>query len=204
MTWTGPWTRRNDPTPDPGYNLADCLRANVLLKAGRPEAALGLVTRIPTERRFRPRERAHRGAQRARPGRAGASEERLRPRSSARWLPRPRPQLMTPFLMVGPALVPLLQERLREGTAHPELIPRMLQRIAAGSTASVNEWGESLTEREHAILRYLATNMSNAEIAETEFISLNTAKTHIAHIYRKLGVSSRRAAIHRAGELGLI
>ena len=53
------------------------------------------------------------------------------------------------------------------------------------------------------ILQYLATNLTNAEIAEAEFISLHTAKTHIAHIYQKLGVSSRRAAIRRAAELEL-
>lgn len=191
------------PDNGPGYNLADCLRANVLLKAGLPEAALGLVTRIPAERRFAHVNvlievlSSHALDALGRRGEARAALERALAAAAPS-------QLMTPFLMVGPTLVPLLQERLREGTAHPELIPRMLQRIAAGSTASVNEWGESLTEREHAILRYLATNMSNSEIAETEFISLNTAKTHIAHIYRKLGVSSRRAAIHRAGELGLI
>lgn len=68
----------------------------------------------------------------------------------------------------------------------------------------VNDFGDSLTERELAILRYLATNLSNAEIAEAEFISVNTAKTHIAHVYRKLGVSSRRAAVGRAAELGLV
>ena len=53
------------------------------------------------------------------------------------------------------------------------------------------------------ILRYLATNLTNAEIADAEFISVHTAKTHIAHIYRKLGVSSRRSAIRRAAELDL-
>ena len=50
------------------------------------------------------------------------------------------------------------------------------------------------------ILQYLTTNLTNAEIAEAEYISLHTAKTHIAHIYQKLGVSSRRAAIRRAAE----
>lgn len=63
---------------------------------------------------------------------------------------------------------------------------------------------ETLTEREQAILRYLATSLSIAEIADAEFVSVNTAKTHMAHIYRKLGVSGRRAAVRRAGELGLI
>ncbi len=63
---------------------------------------------------------------------------------------------------------------------------------------------EKLTQREQGILRYLATDLSHAEIAEAEFISVNTVKTHTAHVYQKLGVVNRRAAVRRSAELGLL
>jgi len=106
--------------------------------------------------------------------------------------------------VIGPTLGPLLRDHLRTGTAHPEVVIGVQDRLAASGTSAVNEWGESLTVREQTILRYLATNLSNAEIAEAEFITLNTAKTHLAHIYRKLGVSNRRGAVRAAADLGLI
>ena len=63
---------------------------------------------------------------------------------------------------------------------------------------------EPLSEREQAILRYLPTMMSNQEIAGELFVSVNTVKTHVKSIYRKLEVSSRREAVARARQLRLI
>ena len=74
----------------------------------------------------------------------------------------------------------------------------MLGRLAEPGHHHVTAWSEQLTDREHVILRYLATNLTNTEIADAEFISVHTTKTHIAHIYRKLGVNNRRSAIRRA------
>jgi LuxR family maltose regulon positive regulatory protein len=112
-------------------------------------------------------------------------------------------ELYGPFLGTGEHLPDLLKAHLRHGTAHPAAVTQVLGRIAAGQRQDTTGRGEHLTEREHVILRYLATNLTNAEIAKAEYISLHTAKTHIAHIYQKLGVSSRRAAIRRAAELEL-
>ena len=63
---------------------------------------------------------------------------------------------------------------------------------------------EPLSEREQAILRYLPTMMSNHEIAGELFVSVNTVKTHLKAIYRKLDASGRREAVQRGRELGLM
>lgn len=63
---------------------------------------------------------------------------------------------------------------------------------------------EPLTARELELLAYLPSRLTNAELAARCFVSVNTVKTHVAHIYRKLGVGGRDAAIARARELGLL
>jgi LuxR family maltose regulon positive regulatory protein len=61
-----------------------------------------------------------------------------------------------------------------------------------------------LSDRELEVLRLLASDLDGPEIARRLFISLNTLRTHTKNIYAKLGVTSRRAAVTRAGELGLL
>ncbi len=61
-----------------------------------------------------------------------------------------------------------------------------------------------LTDRELEVVRLLAMRLTNTEIGEELFISPITVKNHIANITDKLGVSGRRAAVERAGELGLL
>lgn len=63
---------------------------------------------------------------------------------------------------------------------------------------------EELSEREKDVLEQLANDLSYQEIAERLFISLPTVKTHIAHIYSKLGVHSRDEAIEQAVGYGLL
>jgi LuxR family maltose regulon positive regulatory protein len=52
-------------------------------------------------------------------------------------------------------------------------------------------------------MRYLSSHLTNEEIAEDLCLSVNTVKTHLRAIYRKLGVSSRRAAIAAADARGI-
>ena len=61
----------------------------------------------------------------------------------------------------------------------------------------------SLTAAELRLLPLLSTHLSLAEIGERLYVSRNTVKTQAVSIYRKLGVSSRSAAIARMNELGL-
>jgi ATP/maltotriose-dependent transcriptional regulator MalT len=60
-----------------------------------------------------------------------------------------------------------------------------------------------LSERELAILRLLASELSQREIGSELYISLNTVKGHVRSIFRKLGVASRAEAVARGHELGL-
>jgi LuxR family maltose regulon positive regulatory protein len=68
----------------------------------------------------------------------------------------------------------------------------------------VPELVEQFSNRERAVLRYLPSRLSNAEIAVQLRISINTVKTHLKHIYRKLGVDGRRDAIIAAEHLHLL
>ena len=63
---------------------------------------------------------------------------------------------------------------------------------------------DALTSREIDVLREVANGNTNAEIAERLFISEATVKTHLIHIYDKLSVSDRAAAVARAYEKGFL
>jgi LuxR family maltose regulon positive regulatory protein len=63
---------------------------------------------------------------------------------------------------------------------------------------------DPLSEREVQVLRLLRTDLSGPEIARQLFVSLNTVRTHTKHIFTKLGVTNRRAAVRRAQERGLL
>jgi LuxR family maltose regulon positive regulatory protein len=108
----------------------------------------------------------------------------------------------------GNLVRPLLHRHVRHGTAHPAIVGEALETIEhRGSERSRSVavlLAEPLSEREQAILRYLPTMMSNHEIASELFVSVNTVKTHLKAIYRKLDASGRREAVQRGRELGLM
>jgi LuxR family maltose regulon positive regulatory protein len=61
-----------------------------------------------------------------------------------------------------------------------------------------------LTERELAVLRLLLTRLSTREIGRELSVSVNTVRSQVQAIYRKLGVSSRAEAVTQARQLGLL
>jgi LuxR family maltose regulon positive regulatory protein len=63
---------------------------------------------------------------------------------------------------------------------------------------------EPLTDREREVLRRVAQLLSTAEIASELYISVNTVKTHLKSVHRKLAVTHRREAVRRARQLKLI
>lgn len=63
---------------------------------------------------------------------------------------------------------------------------------------------DPLSARELTVLRYLTSRLTNEEIAAALYVSLNTLKTHVKSIYRKLAVGSRREAVDTGRQLRLI
>ncbi len=61
-----------------------------------------------------------------------------------------------------------------------------------------------LTERELDVLRLLDTGSSNREIAKTLFVTEATVKTHLVHVFEKLGADSRARAIAIARDTGIL
>jgi len=61
-----------------------------------------------------------------------------------------------------------------------------------------------ISKREHEVLQLMATGLSNQEIADKLFVSLNTIKTHTSNLFLKLEVSRRTQAVQKGKELRLI
>jgi LuxR family transcriptional regulator, maltose regulon positive regulatory protein len=112
---------------------------------------------------------------------------------------------LLPFLLY-PA-PELLRRHARSHTSHGPLISKILnfqgqrQRLAARDSEGL---AEPLSEGERRILRYLPTNLSVREIADQTYLSPNTVKTHMRHVFAKLDAHRRSEAVERARELGLI
>jgi LuxR family maltose regulon positive regulatory protein len=104
----------------------------------------------------------------------------------------------------GLAVRPVLLEYVKEARPFGHAAWQALHRLPGEASESRQAIVETLTERELTVLRYLPTMMSNREIAAEMFFSVNTVKTHLKSIYRKLGVSRRRDAVSRARALSLL
>lgn len=61
-----------------------------------------------------------------------------------------------------------------------------------------------LSDRELAVLTLLAEGLSNQEIADRLFVSLNTVKTHLSNVYMKLSVTRRTQAVQKAQQMGIL
>jgi LuxR family maltose regulon positive regulatory protein len=109
------------------------------------------------------------------------------------------------FADEGPPTAALLKA-LRKQPAAPAYVNRLIaSTVTIAAHASVpQELVEPLSERELDVLRLLGGDLSGPDIARRLSVSLNTVRTHTKNIYSKLGVSSRRAAVHHARDLNLI
>ena len=109
-----------------------------------------------------------------------------------------------PFLQAKGLFADLLTRHPVVAAQWPAPRPPASEPAATPAPAILRDLPDPLTPRELTILRFLATSMSTTEIAEELCLSVNTVKTHLAAIYRKLPASRRRDAVLRARELELI
>jgi len=87
----------------------------------------------------------------------------------------------------------------------PEMVARVEHRLRVVPTRTARTtYEEDLSERELAVLRLLATDLTQREIGEALYVSFNTIKTHVKSIFRKLRVATRPDAVSRARELRLL
>ena len=111
------------------------------------------------------------------------------------------------FVEAGVVARSLLAGHLERGAVQPGLT-ELLDEL--GRPATRPRWSvidgpmEPLTERERIVLRYLSSMLSASEIAGELYVSVNTVKTHVRSIYRKLDTNRRRDAVRRAKELQLL
>lgn len=125
------------------------------------------------------------------------------------------------FVEHGPVMQDLLRQLAKRGTTSPyarRLVaafdaPRRESQGANGAPVragnlEVDDLGaepiDPLTDREASVLRLLQSDLSGPEIARELGVSLSTMRTHTKNVYGKLGVNSRRAAVRRAAELGML
>jgi LuxR family maltose regulon positive regulatory protein len=114
--------------------------------------------------------------------------------------------LVRTFLDEGPSVNRRLQMLALES---PDLVLGRLaalvsQELALAPALGASDLVDQLTPRELAVLRMLPLRMSNREMAAQLYISVNTLKTHVRAIYRKLDVTHRSAAVRRAKALQLV
>jgi LuxR family transcriptional regulator, maltose regulon positive regulatory protein len=126
-------------------------------------------------------------------------------RALERALDLAEPEGLLLFFLLQPA-PGLLERHARHRTAHRSLIAEILGLLAGKRTAPQARLQalEPLSRSEIRVLRYLPTNLSQPEIANELHVSRHTVRTHMSHLYAKLGIHSRTEAVERARELGLL
>ncbi|MET9021992.1 LuxR C-terminal-related transcriptional regulator [Actinopolymorpha sp. NPDC004070] len=119
-----------------------------------------------------------------------------------------RDELVRVFLDAGRGVRALLTVVVAPEGRHAAFRSALLHRFdvapAAGWKAKPSEQAIRLTASERAVLRYLPSHLTNEEIAQDLCLSVNTVKSHLRTLYRKLGVTSRREAIARALQIDLL
>jgi len=190
--------------------------ARARLALGSEQEARGLLDALPTGRGEGPAVKARMLLTRAQAAHAlgdGTEAQRL----TARALATARPEeLRRPFLEAGPWLRHLMRRRPALALGHDWLPPALLDHAAPEHPPHRSGRDprdprdprdlvtEPLSEREHEVLERLAQTMSTEEIAADLHLSVNTVKTHLKSVYRKLAATRRGEAVRHARELHLL
>ncbi|MGW6155993.1 LuxR C-terminal-related transcriptional regulator [Streptomyces sp. NPDC055144] len=180
--------------------------ARILLAAGRPEEAVGLLDSIDTGGRTGPAVTVRAALVRAQAAQGAGDDATARRLVAQALLGARRERLRRPFLDARPWIRPLLSTAPLQELAADWLTPAPSR---PGEPATVDARpaalvAEELSGRERDVLERLARMMSTEEIAADLYVSVNTVKTHLKSIYRKLAVNRRNEAVRRARELGLV
>jgi LuxR family maltose regulon positive regulatory protein len=117
-------------------------------------------------------------------------------------------QLRLPFVLERSWISPVLRQNPDLTEAHRRLLPdpghTRLPATPTGPDQARALPAEPLSDREREVLRHISGMLSTAEVASEMYISVNTVKTHLRTIYRKLAASHRGEAVRRARQLELI
>lgn len=172
--------------PVPHAPIVTCIAARVLEQTGDGAGAAEVLTRVGASappfaqaHALVTRALLHLGAERAKEAH-DAVEEALGLAATQ--------DVVWPFTG-DERITALLEEHGTWGTRHEAFVARLLATLARRPADAL------LSPREREILAHLRTIMTTAEIADALFVSVNTVKTHLQAIYRKLGVNSRREAV---------
>jgi LuxR family maltose regulon positive regulatory protein len=120
-----------------------------------------------------------------------------------------REQIRLPFALEGSWLGAVLRRDPELAGSHrlllaralgPDQLPALLDAVGEAAVLLI----EPLTEREREVLVHVSGMLNTAEVAEEMYISVNTVKTHLRNIYRKLSAAHRSEAVRRARQLQLI
>jgi LuxR family transcriptional regulator, maltose regulon positive regulatory protein len=121
-----------------------------------------------------------------------------------------REQFRLPLVLERGWLEPALRRDPELAGAHRRLLTPILGREQVPAPARAQDQAapvlvvEPLTERELEVLTHVSGMLNTAEVAGEMYISVNTVKTHLRNIYRKLAAAHRNEAVRRARELQLI
>ncbi|MEU1456771.1 LuxR C-terminal-related transcriptional regulator [Streptomyces avermitilis] len=174
--------------------------ARAQLAAGRPGAAIDLLDRLHLTGRTGPAVTVRASLVRAQAADAAGDSATARRLVAQALQEARRERLRRPFLEAGPWIRPLLGTAPLRGPAAGRLAPGAPRPEDQPPAPVVEE----LSGREREVLQRLAELMSTEEIAADLYVSVNTVKTHLKSVYRKLAVNRRHDAVRRARELRLL
>lgn len=186
-------------------------RARALLLTGDPAAALDVAREAKSDLRTPTRDALELDLVAAAAAHALGDTPLARRFATSATALRRMTELHRPFITLtetvrlltdlDPAILPSTDSSEPTGAESFPAYPRMTPAVAPTHPTPPDE---PLSERELSILRSLTTGATNREIADQDFVSINTVKTQVRAIYRKLGVASRSEAVTAARRLGII